>query len=114
MKIASFTPGKINVNIEEGSKDDFVEGVAYETTLEGLKILDHHEGYPKHYDKKNLQILNRDGEELHSIVYVAQPNKVVIGLKPQKKYLKHLLLGKPFLSPEYFEKLSNIQTHDET
>ena len=87
-----------------------VEGALYSITKSGLDGLDRHEGYPGHYDRKELEVRLDDGTKVDAWVYVAQPRYVKEGLRPRKDYLARYLKGKDILSPQYYEWLSNTQT----
>lgn len=89
-----------------------VEGVLYSITKSGLDGLDKNEGYPGHYDRKELEVRLDDGTRGKAWVYIAQPQYVQEGLKPRKEYLAHYLKGKDVLSPQYYEWLRNTQTVD--
>lgn len=44
--------------------------------------------------------------------FVAEPEWVKEGLKPDKEYLNHLLAGRDLLSREYYEQLAGTVTLD--
>lgn len=48
-----------------------VYGVLYEITQECLNKLDSFEGYPKHYDRKEIKVVNKDGDLVEATVYIA-------------------------------------------
>lgn len=98
-------------NIEQ-SNSDFIEGVLYEFPDSDISKLDKAEGYPNHYDRIKVTLVTKDGTQTEATTYIAKQDKIVNGLHPTKKYLKHLLAGKDILSKEYFDKLSNTQTSD--
>ena len=105
-------PGSAFANIVYKS-GGVVEGLLYEIDEEGLKNLDKYEGYPKHYDRKEVTLWLADAnEKVKAITYVAQKNMVRDHLKPTRVYLSHLLAGKEFLSAGYFAKLNNQPTLD--
>jgi cation transport regulator ChaC len=88
------------------------EGALYTIKKEGLDELDRCEGYPKHYDKKEMDVFLDDGTKVKAWVYLAQPNMVAEGLKPTKEYLSHYLRGKDLLSPAYYHCLEKTETLD--
>ena len=88
-----------------------VEGIIYKITEQSIANLDYYEGYPDHYEKKEMPVESNDGI-LNCIVYVAKPTKVSEGLKPTKEYLNHLLKENEFLSKSYLSHLEKIQTID--
>jgi gamma-glutamylcyclotransferase (GGCT)/AIG2-like uncharacterized protein YtfP len=54
--------------------DSFVEGILYTLSSEKeLEKLDKFEGYPKHYNRKLLFILNDLGTPVMAYVYTSQP-----------------------------------------
>ena len=89
-----------------------VEGILYEIRDSDIRKLDRYEGYPNHYDRINITVKLNNGQEVSAVTYVANPDKTCYGLKPSKEYLDHLLAGKDYLSPEYFEKLKATETID--
>ncbi len=100
--------GYANIRPKSGSK---VEGILYKVDSETQ--LDGHEGFPNHYRKKSLNLESCTGEIFKCIAYVANPNKVRNGLKPERSYLCHLLAGKKFLSKDYFLKLCQTDVIDD-
>ncbi len=70
----------------------------YTITKEGLEGLDSKEGYPEHYDRKEMEVYLDDGSEVRAWVYVAQPKMIKDGLKPTREYLSHYLKGYDLLS----------------
>jgi len=94
------------------SEFDFVEGAVYEFPDNEIANLDKKEGYPEHYNRVNVILSDELGNQFQAVTYIAQENKRVDGLLPQKKYLKHLLAGQDILSKEYFEKLYKTKTCD--
>lgn len=83
----------------EISNTDHVEGYIYEISDSDILVLDKFEGYPNHYNRIYLK-------EINAIVYIANDNKVVEGLKPQKEYLDLILEGE--FSKEYHKKLQSF------
>ncbi len=98
--------GYANISLSEG---DFVEGILYEVGEEDIKKLDKYEGYPNHYDRDYITVFSNK-IPIESIVYIANPNKIMDGLLPTSEYLSHLLEGKEFLSKEYYNKIITIIT----
>ena len=74
--------------------------------------LDRREGYPKHYERKELEVDLDDGTKENAWVYIATPNMVAEGLRPTRKYLSHYLKAKDLLSCAYHKKLENAETLD--
>jgi gamma-glutamylcyclotransferase (GGCT)/AIG2-like uncharacterized protein YtfP len=91
--------GYANVSTEHGKK---VEGIIYR--FENISLLDKPEGYPKHYDRKIMEIVYNSGR-LKAWVYIANENRISEGLLPERDYLAHLLAGKDYLSKAYIDEL---------
>lgn len=89
---------------------DYVEGVLYEISDQGLSVLDRYEGYPDHYDRKKVEVQNSKGETIQAETYIANPAHIEEGLCPTRKYLNHLLAARDLLSPEYIKKLEQTRT----
>jgi gamma-glutamylcyclotransferase len=93
-------------------EDSTVEGIIFEIDDNGMKRLDCNEGVSSgHYYKKYININTKKGT-LNCAVYIANDDKTKDGLKPTKEYLSCLLKGKEYLSEEYYEKLTKIETID--
>ena len=110
-KVASRNPKEGYANIEP-DKETVVEGILYEIQNSDLEKLDIREGYPRHYNREKVKVKLDNGEEIETITYIAQLDKVRDGLKPSKRYLNHLLRGCDLLSKEYCEKLGRWETLD--
>ena len=86
-----------------------VEGILYRLESKHLyKQLDKFECAGTHYNRVEKRIRRSDGKFITAFVYQAiltQKN-----LKPSEEYLKHLLKGKLYLSPEYIEFLEKTET----
>jgi len=67
--------------------------VAYRVTQEQLKELDRHEGAPRNYIRTVLPIITRTGDGIMGYTYIAHPDKLVFGKKPEDSYRQHLLQG---------------------
>jgi len=78
-----------------------VEGVLYQ--VDNISKLDKYEGFPNHYNRIQMTF-----GDILAWVYVAQPQYIQEGLKPQQEYLNHLLEGKSYMSTEYYEKLKRM------
>lgn len=87
--------------------DEIVEGILYEIEDEDIKKLDIFEGYPNHYDRKEITV-NVNGLDVKAIVYIAQQDWIKTGLKPTQEYLNHLLSAKEDISESYYNKLKNV------
>ena len=96
-----------NIEPSEGSH---VEGALYEFPDEKIGYLDRCEGHPYHYKRKELTVLDQNGQSMTAMVYIAHPNKIVSGLLPTRDYLDHLLEGKDLLSDSYYDELVRVKT----
>jgi len=96
--------GYANVVRSKGSK---VEGLLF--SMKNIERLDKFEGFPKHYQKENLEI-HHSGTLVRAIVYVAVSNMISNNLKPEKSYLSNLLSAKEYLSDEYYRFLKSTET----
>ncbi|MCD6220871.1 gamma-glutamylcyclotransferase [bacterium] len=110
-KIASRNPKEGYANIVRDN-NEAVEGILYEISEEDVKKLNKWERYPIHYDRTTVKVNLKDGREINTLVYIAQPDKVRNGLKPTREYLAHLLKGCDLLSKEYCEKLKKWEILD--
>ncbi|MCU0422802.1 MAG: gamma-glutamylcyclotransferase [Bacteroidia bacterium] len=66
------------------SENDFVEGALYEFPDSEITLLDQKEGYPFHYDKTIVKLLDNTGNQIEAKTDVVQANKIKQGLLPQK------------------------------
>ena len=66
------------------SESDYVEGAVYEFPCIEISNLDKYEGYPDHYDRKEVVLTENCGNKIKAITYIAQLDKTVDGLLPQK------------------------------
>ena len=89
-----------------------VEGVVYKTDEKSISKLDSYEGVKTSHYYKTEMLINTTKGTLECVVYIAYQQKTKTGLKPTKDYLQYLLKGKEFLSKNYYEWLSKIETVD--
>ena len=108
---AKMGEGKGNIEYDT-TGNATVEGALYTIIKEGLERLDRCEGYPTHYDRKEMVVYADNGTKVNAWVYIAQPNMIGQGLKPTKEYLSHYLKAKDLLSPTYFDFLHKTETLD--
>ena len=94
------------------SEKEFVEGVLYEFPDDEISKLDRVEGFPNHYDKVQVTVMDKNGNLTNATTYIAKQDKVVNCLFPTREYLYHLLAGKDILSSSYFDKLKQVQTNE--
>jgi gamma-glutamylcyclotransferase len=102
--------GYTNIIAEDNAK---VEGVLY-AIIDGMLNLDQCEGYPTHYNKKEIKVFKgkKFDKEVIAITYIAVKTKN--GLRPEKRYLYHLIEGakQHDLSKDYITELEIIKTID--
>lgn len=96
----------------EPSNYNYIEGVIYDFPDKNINYLDSKEGYPNHYDRIQVTVIDSDGTSIQATTYIAMHDKIVNGHSPNREYLNHLLAGQDILSKEYFDKLSKTQTCD--
>jgi gamma-glutamylcyclotransferase len=97
-------PGAASANVVH-APGEAVEGVLYQLVQpDEIERMDPFEGYPHRYGRQLLAV-NAPSAVVEAWVYIAHPDFVVEGLKPNRWYLEHLLRGRPYLSPEYLERL---------
>jgi len=93
--------------------NNVVEGVLY-TVVDGMLNLNECEGYPTHYDKKEIRVFKgkKFDREVVALTYTAIKEKE--GLKPEKRYLYHLIEGakQHDLSQTYIKMLEETETID--
>jgi gamma-glutamylcyclotransferase len=110
-KVSSRNPNEGYANIVP-DKNSIIEGAVYEIPGSDLSTLDQFEGYPDHYQKIQVTIQLKNFNEVETITYIAHPDKIKVGLKPSKGYIKHLLAGEDILSKEYYRRLKIVETLD--
>lgn len=96
--------GYANVVEREGS---VVEGILYEVKDNEIQLLDRFEGYPKHYDRKILNLRLSNGTLVEGVVYIANfgwtsPRQ----LKTTSEYKNFILEGKDWISKNYYDFLN--------
>ncbi len=101
-------PGAASANVVN-QKGGVTEGVLYKLQHpEQIEMMDPFEGYPLRYDRMVLPIVT--GEEVvKAWVYIANEAFIADGLRPARWYLEHLLAGRFFLSPGYYEQLTTVE-----
>jgi len=81
-----------NINPRIGSK---VEGIISIITIHTLKLLDLYEGYPKHYQRKIVNIIDYKTKKIvPAIVYIANQKTVINGLFPTEQYYDKIIRGR--------------------
>lgn len=98
-------PGAASANVQPHD-GGIVEGVLYRLESEqNIEMMDPYEGYPVRYSRYLLPVATANGV-VDAWVYIANPDYIQEGLKPARWYLNHLLAGEAYLSPGYFQQLS--------
>ncbi len=110
-KVASANPRKGFANIVP-DKNGILEGVLSRIPAGDIQKIDRAEGAPRHYRRTLVTVCLDDGAEVEAEVYIAQPEWVREGLKPDKEYIGHLLAGKDLLSEDYHRKIASTETLD--
>lgn len=97
--------GFANIEIKPGY---IVEGILYEISDDDIIYLDRCEGFPRHYLKKDIEVIRESGEKIKCMVYIANIEKIKENLKPSKEYLEIILEGKDLLSKNYIRNLKKV------
>lgn len=90
-----------------------VEGVLY--WLDGadeITKMDPFEVTPINYSRDIVEVDTQQGPRL-SWTYFANPALRMAGLQPPRSYMNHLLAGKTYLSPAYYERLVDWECLEE-
>ena len=107
---------------ETGIDTDEVIGVVFEIDEGDIESLDGCEGYPKHYGKKNVAVIDENGNSITAVTYIAMPEYILKpgcihdGLKPYCWYLEHVIRGaKKFNLPDwYVQKIEKVESVADT
>ncbi|GLZ89456.1 gamma-glutamylcyclotransferase [Metapseudomonas resinovorans] len=109
-KRAHDRPGRSYANIRY-QRDGVVEGVLYRLEHEDeIWKMDPFEGTPIFYSRERMPVVTARGVQ-SAWVYVANPAMREDGLWPTRSYLEHLLAGREFLTPTYWENLAAVPAH---
>ena len=93
--------------------DERVEGVLYQlSNQDEIFKLDPHEGSPFYYSREQF-LVHTDTGQIAAWVYVANPAVIDNNIKPFRWYVEHLLAGKPFLTPEYWQMIDRTACREE-
>ncbi len=112
-KVSRQHPNAAHANILY-APGQWVEGVLYqlEDAVEILQM-DPFEHAPWNYGRDVVQVV-ADGAGVSAWTYFANRAVRRPGLKPPTDYLAHLLVAKEFLSTNYFRRLANMETVDDS
>ena len=88
------------------------EAVIWRVSELGLSMLDRYEGVGAgHYRRECWSVSTTASKTVDVMIYLAEPEAVVNGLRPRPEYRQHLLNGAHrFLSSDYVEWLSAVET----
>ncbi len=100
-------------NIEPTADNDgMMFGVFYEMDESYLPQLDEIHGNPNEYVRKVMRFNRHDFRLVNGIAYVAKPDKIQRGLRPNKATMKLLRAAKKQMPMLYFARLMNTRTVD--
>ncbi len=86
--------------------EDVVEGVLYRLAdPEQILRMDPFERTPVNYSREVVRVVV-DGCDEVAWTYIANPARLRPHARPERAYLSHLLAGRPWLSPRYFDRLA--------
>jgi gamma-glutamylcyclotransferase (GGCT)/AIG2-like uncharacterized protein YtfP len=96
--------GQIYANIVESGEG--VLGVVYRCSEESLVKLD---GYEGGYDRREVIVIDDDGQELTAVAYIARPECLTFESRPSAAYLRKIVTGarEHGLPEEYIETLQS-------
>ena len=90
-----------------------VEGVLYGLRdADQIQRMDRFEKTPINYSRERVVVRTAAGPQA-AWTYVANRAVIIEGLKPARAYLNHLLAGRAYLSPEYYEWLAGSTCTDD-
>lgn len=90
-----------------------VEGVLYGLRdADQIQRMDRFEKTPVNYSRERVIVRTAAGAQA-AWTYVANRAVIVEGLKPARAYLNHLLAGRCYLSPEYYDWLAGVACADD-
>jgi hypothetical protein len=93
--------------------DGRVEGVLYGLRdADQIWRMDRFEKTPVNYSRERVVVRTATGTQ-SAWTYIANRAVLIDGLKPSRAYLHHLLAGRPYLSPAYYEWLAGSACHDD-
>lgn len=94
-------------------RNDTVEGVLYALHDDAeIARMDRFEQAPINYSR-DVVVVTSASERIAAWTYFANPAVTRNGLRPARIYLEHLLAGRPYLSPGYFERLRGTRCVDD-
>lgn len=105
--------GVANICETPHGPDDIVQGILYTIKESDIDKLDKFEGYLKHYNRVEREVIDENEDEESAIIYIAQTEKISENLKPTSEYMSHLIVGSGRLDDDYRKMLKNVETIDQ-
>ncbi|MBI5046636.1 gamma-glutamylcyclotransferase [Candidatus Micrarchaeota archaeon] len=93
-------------------KGQAVHGAIYEVDRVGFARLDVYECVPKLYKRTKVNVVLSTGVIVRAFVYIGNKKLTKPDLKPTKRYLKRILLGRSTLPKDYSKELAKTITVD--
>ena len=94
-------------------RDERVEGVLYALHDDAeIARMDRFERAPINYSRE-IVVVTTEHARVAAWTYFANPAVTRPGLRPERAYLEHLLAGQPYLSRDYFDRLSRVRCVDD-
>ncbi len=89
-----------------------MHGELYAMDEKFLPQLDKLFGHPDEYQRKVLRFNRHDFTMINGLTYIARPDKIATGLKPDKATMKTLRKAKKLFPMLYFSRMMNTPTCD--
>jgi len=110
-KVSHKHPHTAHANVVH-APGECVEGLLYRLrTADEILKMDPFESAPVNYGRDAVEVLS-EGERIPAWTYFANRAVRREGFSPPRYYLKHLLAGRPYLSPEYYRWLQGLECAD--
>ena len=102
--------GHANLTFDRTSR---AEGVLYRLRdAHEIDRMDPFEAAPVNYSR-DVVVVESEGARVAAWTYFANAAVIRPGLRPERSYLDHLLAGRDYLSPQYFEWLTETACVDD-
>jgi hypothetical protein len=83
-----------------------IQGLLYELeSIAEIEKLDPHEGAPWRYSREVYRVHTAQGVK-PAWIYVANPSVIDNNILPARWYVEHLLAGRDFLTPDYWDAIN--------
>ena len=110
-KVSRNHPHAAHANVVH-APGECVEGLLYRLrSADEILKMDPFESAPVNYGRDAVEVLS-EGERIPAWTYFANRAVRRDGFRPPRYYLKHLLAGRPYLSPEYYRWLQGLECAD--